>query len=768
MMLGLIFLLPIFFLPTTIMPLGMAKVVLLSLGAIAVLGASLIAIFKKGEVRVPKSHMLWGALALPLVYIASSLTSASPSLSLFGYTLETGTAGFIALVSILFLTSAFVFRDRLGLIRGVSALFLSLAILTVFALVKIFSKGAWLNFDPISGIIGNPLGAWTDLSMSSGLLALLAAFALDMLPMSGLLRAFTWVFYIVSIVLLAVTNFSAAWAITLGASIVLLVYLLTVEKASALERGKSDNRQGIWAASLLAAVSLIFIWNPTFSTESISATIANLSHVNNTDVRPSLSATFSVGRQVLKANPIVGTGPNTFDKSWLLHKPQAVNSTPFWNATFPFGFGFLPTVISDTGLLGALVWILFLLLFLGLGVKAIAKNPENRADRFMVISTFMISLFLWIGSFLYQPSGAMIALAFISSGLFIGSAEAAGVIGTRTLSLTKTNLTHFISALVMIMLLVGLLAFGLVTVKKALAVFHFERALANSRAAGTTLDSIEVELMKAIAISPADPFWFVLSEVELAKANSILNDKARDPETNKSLFQESLSRSIAALQNAIAINPNYQNLIALGNLYESLVPAPLSVKGAYDNALAVYNSARGLNPMTPEIPLLLGRLELDNKKPEDARIAIAEALKLKPDYADAYFFLSQLEISQNNIKGAIASAETGVVLSPGNAGVLFELGLLKYANKDYAGAADACIRALQISPDYANAKYYLGLSLDKLGKKSDALKLFEDLLKTNPDNQAIQQVLANLRAGRDALSDAKPPLKKTAPPISGQ
>jgi len=168
-----------------------------------------------------------------------------------------------------------------------------------------------------------------------------------------------------------------------------------------------------------------------------------------------------------------------------------------------------------------------------------------------------------------------------------------------------------------------------------------------------------------------------------------------------------------------------------------------------------------LNPESPEIPLFLARLELDNGNVALARTYIQEAITKKPDYADAYFFLTQLEASLNNLPQAITSAETLSLLTPTNPGVFFELGLLKYAKKDYNGAIDSFVAALKLVPEYANAKYYLGLSLDAVNRRADATMVFEDLLKSNPDNVTIQQILKNLKANHDPFS--KTPTKTTLP-----
>ncbi|MBX4199170.1 tetratricopeptide repeat protein [Candidatus Parcubacteria bacterium] len=762
----LIFLLPLFFIPTALVPLNLAKVALIAVVVLVSLGALIVVIFKEERFSIPKSRLLWGALAIPLIYIVSSVASPTPGLSLFGYGLELGTAGSMTLLALLFIITAVSFRDRARLVRGYTALFLSFALLALFGAVKIFSGGHWLTFGIFQGRLDNPIGVWTDLAAALGVLVTLSVLALEMLPMTALLRLVTWMAYALSLFLLAILGFSTMWAMLLGAGLVLLVYFLTVEKG--IEAGKSRSRQGVWAAAILAFVALIFVWNPTFSTKSITAMVSEATSVSNVDVRPSLSTTLGVARSVFSKHPILGSGPQTFDRDWSLYRPSSVNSSPFWNTNFFFGFGFLPTAVSTTGLLGTLVWVLFLTLFVSLGLKILSKNVDSRADRFILMAAFFVSLFLWVCVFLFVPSIVLLALTFIFTGLTISAAETIGVIGIKEFDLNATRLSRFASTIGAIALVVLALGLGFIFAKRVLAIAHFERAVTYAANGSASVDMVENELVKAMTLAPSDQYWSALSQVELSRANGALQNTASTTEERQAVFQDSLSKAITALQNAISLNPVYVNWIAVGNLYESLVPAPLAINGAYENALAAYANAKAVNPSSPEVPLLLARLEFDHKDVDAARVHIDEALSLKQDYADAYFLLSQIEGSQNNLEQAVRSAETGVLLTPGNAGVLFELGLLKYSTKDYAGAADAMTRALSISPDYANAKYYLGLALDKLGKHAEAIAQFEDLAKTNPGNELVLQALANLRAGKDALFQAPSTGKTKTAPISGQ
>ena len=63
-----------------------------------------------------------------------------------------------------------------------------------------------------------------------------------------------------------------------------------------------------------------------------------------------------------------------------------------------------------------------------------------------------------------------------------------------------------------------------------------------------------------------------------------------------------------------------------------------------------------------------------------------------------------------------------------------------------------------MTPDYADARYALGLLYDKKGMASMATAQFEDLNKLIPEDNEIQKILNNLRAGYGVLgNDIAPP-----------
>ena len=740
--LATIFLLPLFFIPGGSLDLDATKSLLLVSGVILAILTFVWETWQSKKIELPWHPLILIAFLFPLIYGLSAILSTPSSLSLFGYFFEIGTFGYMLIVSLLLILITIVFTDTSKILKTLFAFIISLALITIFTAIQIFFGKSTLNL----------LGRWTDLATASGLLSVVSMSILGIMPMKKSLRILLYLIFGLSTVLLIILNFSTAFIFTFVASVILLVYFLTVEKHYLHTNTPSSSvrRPGLLPI-ILVVVSIIFLINPSISEKrgALGDIVANTFGTNNIEVRPSLSATLSISKATLSNSAFLGSGPNTFSRDWLIHKPVDINATPFWGASFPFGVGFIPTQIASTGIAGTLLWLAFFFFIGFLGVKVLSNIPESRSSRFVLVSSFVALLYLWMASFLYAPSAVMLALAFVFTGLFIAVSREVGMISSRTLTLSLNAKTNFISSLLLVIVALGTMATAYTLVNKILSAYYFKKAVNISNTPDIKLENIEPILNKAIGFSPADIHYVALSKIYFVQAGQAASDTKGTPETNLALFQDAISKSITATRQAVSINPaGFGNWIALGTIYSALVPKPLAVSGAYENAQVAYAEARKRNPANPEVSLLLAQLELNKGDAETARSFIREAIALKEDYVDAYLLLAQLEIQANNLPAAIASTEKLVVLVPANPGLYFELGVLKYSNKDYNGAGKAFALALQVTPNYANAQYYLGLSLAQLGRLEDARVQFEALIVTNPDSPEVKAILKSLRAGK--------------------
>ena len=212
-LLATIFLLPVFFIPGGALSMGAAKSALLILGVALGMLLYVYELWRGGKFIMPKHPIIIVAVALPLVYLLSALIATPSSLSLFGYNFEAGTFGFILLGSALLLLVSSVFVDSSRILQAFSAFLISFAILAIITGLKVFfGFSMWLG----ASNIGNPLGNWTDLSMAFGLLALLSALTVGMIPMKALARSVLYVAFFLSTALFAVLSFQASFALVLA------------------------------------------------------------------------------------------------------------------------------------------------------------------------------------------------------------------------------------------------------------------------------------------------------------------------------------------------------------------------------------------------------------------------------------------------------------------------------------------------------------------------------------------------------------------------
>lgn len=754
-LLVLIFLLPLFFIPGGAFSLASAKSALLVLGLVVVSLVFLFEVWQAEKLVWPKSFLALTILLLPIIYLLSALLSTPSSLALFGYNFDLGTFGFILLSSLLSILVSLIFSDTSRILQILALFLLSVSLVILFLLVRILLGGdifIWGNFfDRLS----SPLGVWTDAALLSGFIALLSSLALGMIPMKLPFRIFIYISFALGLIVLLILSFSTALILSFIGAMALLFYFYRVEKFLTVSKANSETlfSSAFWSKFFppiaLGLVALVSLVNPVISSSGrhLNDILVENLKIENIDVRPSLSATLNVSKAVLSEEGFWGSGPNTFGRDWLSHRPADVNATPFWATTFPFGVGFIPTQVSATGLLGTLIWLAFFIFFLTLGFRSLFNLPTSRPQRFVLVATFLGALFLWVYSFLYTPSATVLIFAFAFTGLFLAAGRVMHLVVSEAFEFKEPRPRRYLARVLIVAIVLTLIFIAWIGFEKTASSFYFKRASDLSNTANASLVEIEGSLDKAIAFAPADIHYLALSRLNFAKAQNAASSGDSSEETQK-IFEEAVRASVEAARSAVSLNPEgYQNWISLGVIYSALVPEPLSVPGAYENALLSYDEATKRNPLNPEIPLFRAQLELSRGDVDAARSFIQSSIALKEDYPDAYLVLVQLEVREGRVSEAIASAERLSALLPGNPGIYFELGLLKYSTRDYQGAVEAFNYALSVAPDYANAQYYLGLSYARLDLLDEALKQFRALVSSNPNEVSVQNILRELEEG---------------------
>lgn len=751
LLIALAFLLPIFFIPASNFPIDVAKGSLLAICVCTSFLIWLIARLREGALYIPKSFLLFSAAVITAVFLASSLFSPSMKVSLFGLGNETGTfVVFLALFLLMFLSSVF-FQNMNRIQYFYSALVVSTFVLTLYQGARFIFGTGFLSFSVFTSATSNLFGKYNDMALFFGLMAVFSLATLQLLASRDNMNVVPRVLLVASLFFLAIANFSLAWILVGIFSVIILIYQLWLRRRRGKETGgislSVDRMQ--FVPFTVAIVSLLFLlpWN-------FGSMLGTRLGVSQVEVLPSWGATVLIASRTLSSHPVFGIGPNRFEQQWLSLKPNGINNTSFWDANFTSGTGMIPTFATTLGTVGIIAWALFLLSFLYIGVRALFVTHKNRLINYLIFSSFLSALYLWIAAVFYVPNIVNLSLAFMFTGIFAAVLVKAGTVKIYKVSAVDNPKISFMMILILI-IMIAVSAFGeYFLVQRSISAYEFSKGVTSFNGSGD-INGAESHMLRATELYEYDAYFRSLSELQIARLRNIfLVSDTTSRDVLLAQFQTAFGDAVAYASKAVQMDStNYLNWMSLGNVYASVVPLKV-INDAYDNAIASYEKAIVKNPKSPAIYLVLARFEAANGDIKKARMRTEEALALKQDYAQAVFFLSQIEASEGNIKAAIESAERASLILQNDTDVFFHLGFLRYKNGDYDGALLALERAIALNSVYANARYFLGLSYDRVGRRGDAIVQFEDIEKLNPGNKEVKNILENLRADRGPFNNA--------------
>lgn len=695
---------------------------------------------------------------LPVLYLLSLTRSPDKGLSLTGFSVETDTVLFVMVAAIAYVLSFSLFKTLRTARMLSTALFWALIAAVVFQLVSIFLGTPVPAFADRSV---NLVGKWNDLGLITSLLAILLFARVELGAASNLWRILAGVGGILAVVLLGFVNFPLAWATLLAGCVVLGLLSVMRTRAEHRAEGAHASAKALmpWYALAGAAAAIIFLLYGT----AINTALTKAIPVNSIEVRPGLQSTFDVvsatrGGSVPGA--LFGTGPNTFGASWLANKPSEVNRTPFWSLDFNVGYSTLATAFGTVGVLGALAWLLPLVLVLLAIIRAARLGVLSREERYVASLLGLSSLFLIATIVLYVPSQNIVLLAFVVSG------AAFGFLWRQGRPAEEEQLPTMVEGLGVIALAGALIIFSVigafVTARRAVAQAYVGAGL--SALAQNNADAALAYAKKAEGIERITDALRLETDAGTLKLTQIAQDSSLSADQARDKFTAAVQATIPAGQAAIVAAPlDYRAYYSLGRVYDFL--STLKVNGAYESAKAAYAAAAQRNPTSPVIPLAQSRLEATHGDAKATQDFLTKSLQLKPDYTDAILFVVQLNVASNDLNSAIKNTQIAVQTAPGVASIWFELGLLYYAGGDSKDAIPPLEQAVTLVPDYANAKYFLGLAYYANGRQNDALRLFQELSQSNPDSQEVRTIVANLQAGKQPLDgiQSTPQNRTTAP-----
>lgn len=655
-----IVLLPLFFLPFSKIPVETSKGLLVVIGLAVSLIFWVAARFSKGNLTLPKSWIAVSALGIVLSFLVSALLSSNPQVSMFGIMFDVGTFWFTFAAFMLMLVSALVLKDPNNARKVLWGVVFSFIAVSVFQFLHVLMPNT-LSLGVLSGKTANIFGSWSAFGLFAGFMGVLSLFAVEFFSVSNKMKKVLSAAIVLALFMAALVNFSLVWKL-LG----LFALIIFVYKVSASVGGEEGSRRFPTFSLAVVMISLLFIMAGQF----IGTYLPSKFGLASVEIGPSFNATMSVTKATLAKDPLFGIGPNRFGEAWSMYKPQIINSTQFWDATFDSGSGSIPTFAATTGSLGILAWLAFIFFFLKNGLKAMFSSIKNNSES--ELATFFVgALFLIIAAFFYSVGSVLILLAFAFTGIFVGLYSASRPNGEINYSFLNNSKKTFISILAMVLIIILAAAAGFKFLERFISVSYFGRAVS-----AQTIESAESSINRAVSIYQNDLYLRTYSQVYLVKLNTLASKGANLTEQEKQDLQSSFDKAIAGAQLATnADSTNYINHRTLGAVYETV--GSYGVDGAYDKAVEAYLKASELSPNNPGLQLAISRISFVEGKLKEAKEYATKALELKNNYIDALVVLSQIAKSEGNLTSAISYAETALSLSPTNKDLIQYVNSLK-------------------------------------------------------------------------------------------
>jgi tetratricopeptide (TPR) repeat protein len=740
--LALVLVIPAAWFPFQLSKVAVFSVLLLCAAVLFVAGGGMREFLRSSGVRLTLAVLL-----LPAAYIISALMSLDGSVAWSGYAIEWDTVIFASLAAVAFMLSSMFFRTQRAARLLYTTLFWAIAAAALFQCIAIVF-GPSLPGGTFADRSVNLVGKWNDLGLLASILGLFVLVELEMRRPSRLMRIGSVILGVLVIALLGFVNFSLAWTLLLAGALVVSVFSLVKGRA---DEGEGHAHHGLvsrvpWFAAAAAVLSIVFMmWGPFFNTG-----LTSVFPVSSLEVRPSYQTTtqaLTAVREGSFSRAIVGVGPNTFGEVWLAQKPAEVNQSAFWSLDFNVGYSTLATALGTVGFLGALAWILPFIFVLIAILRLMRMSVLNREDRALGMALGFGSLLLLAAMAFYVPSQNLILLALVMAGAAFGFLWRQGR-PAHSLEEVPSRLVRVGALALGIVLVVASLFMAAKTSQRALAETYTGKA-AIALQAGKVDDALALAT-KAVGVESTGDTLRMQINAGGSKLASLAQVTDGDKEALQKQFQDTLQTTLAAGQKAAQLNmADYRPFFLMGQVYDFL--AGLNITGAYDQASTTYQAAMARNPNNPAITLALARLAARQGNAAATEAYLRASLTQKPNYTDAILFLVQLNVANNDLNSAVQAAQAAVQSAPGVAPIWFQLGLLYYAGGDTKDAIPALEQALKIQGDYANAKYFLGLSYYAQNRQVEAVQLFNDLLRTNPDNQELRAIIANMQAGKPAL-----------------
>jgi serine/threonine protein kinase/DNA-binding SARP family transcriptional activator len=160
--------------------------------------------------------------------------------------------------------------------------------------------------------------------------------------------------------------------------------------------------------------------------------------------------------------------------------------------------------------------------------------------------------------------------------------------------------------------------------------------------------------------------------------------------------------------------------------------------GLYDEAIRACREALRIRPELADAHNNLGNALAAKGNLDGAIEKCREALRFQPNYAEAHNNLASALKAKGDLDGAIGEYRVALRIRPEYAEAHYNLAVALDDKRDLDRAIEEYREALKIRPDFAGAHNNLGIALKAKGDVDGAIRAFEDFIRYAPPQYAGQ------------------------------
>ncbi len=595
---GMVFLLPIFFLPFTADAFSLNKAYLVMLTAVLSLLLFFVDAFRKKKLQIRSLSSYLPFFIILLGALISTYFSTNRRISMFGYfgNYESSFIFIFSLALIGFVSS----NVKINFSKFIKFFFSGVSLSVLLSLVAFY-----LRFIPGLGQTGNSFSLVGSNHLLVGLevVVILGSFyKLGNLAVKDLKSSLLFGFFIsiCTIHLLIVGNILA-----LALTFITIFYLFITSK---VDFAKTRN------VFMPIAVMVIFVTFVNYF--NVTREVFGIQPFQEAQRLP-LTESWLVSIQSVRDFPFTGTGLGTFITDFTRYRPASLNVGDAWESRFAFPYNDVFLWLATAGLVGLTLYILFWVLVIKDSFKILREGKDKYFISFIVVITFISLMF-------FGNSVPLYALLFILVGVVINHKESSFITSYSLGSIGAASFIAFVLTSVF-----GYQAYG---------VYAGQAKFLQSLATNNVSERYQLQSAAIMADKTESVYMRSFIDTSLFVARSISQNE-KPTETDMSDVQQLVSNSVenARLLTEV-INPlDVSNWEMRGQVYDALSGV---AENADQFATSAYTNAINLESTNPRLWLRLGSVYYRQKDYASAVQSFSRSVQLKADYANAQYNLA--------------------------------------------------------------------------------------------------------------------------------